>query len=78
MVKKRAILTGNKEIYKKINMLHFSPEIVLQDIKPKEIEKLVKNINKNIKILELEHIGKYTIIKKLNPLNFDIYLSNRK
>lgn len=73
--RKRNITTNSKEIYKKLNMLHFSNEVVIKNVKPIQITKIINSINKNKNILDYEIInGKYIIIKKKGLTNFNIYL----
>jgi len=75
MVKKRkTIITNNREIYEKFNMLNFSPEVILKDVKLVQVEKIIKNINSKIKILDVEVIGDYILVKRINHPNYNIYL----
>lgn len=78
MAKRTTVRTNNKEIYDKLNMLHFSKEVILQDVKPRQITEIINKINKNSKVLDMERLGEYFIIKKVNPLNVNIYLNTRK
>jgi len=71
---RKKILTKNREIYDKLTMLNFSKSVIIKNTKPVYIDRILKNINKNKKILEQEIVGKNCIIKKLKPINFDIYL----
>jgi len=73
-MKKKTIITNNREIYEKFNMLNFSNEIVLKNVKPIQIERLVGNVNKTDKILHMEKIGDYFLIKKIGKVNYNIYL----
>ncbi len=73
--RKRTIITNNKEIHEKLNLLNFSPEVLLRDVKKIQIEKIVNNINRTGKILDIELLGDYIIIKKINPINYNIYLN---
>ena len=75
MAKKKNIITNNREIYEKFNMLNFSPEVLLKNVKKIQLDKIVKNINKKSKILEYEIVGEYILVKKINPINFNIYVS---
>lgn len=68
------IVTNNKEIYEKFNMLHFSSEIILKDVKSIQVDKILRNINKEYKILDSEEIGNLILIRKIKPLNFNLYL----
>lgn len=72
--RKRTIITNNKEIYKKLNELHFTSHIVLEDAKRMQVKRIVNNINKNNKVLLIDIKEGYIVIKKLKPLNFNIYL----
>lgn len=53
-MKRKNITTNNKEIYTKFNLLNFSNEIVLKNVKSIQIEKIVENINSHGSILLLE------------------------
>lgn len=74
MAKRKTIRTNNKEIYDKLNMLNFSKEVILTNVKPRQINEIVNNINKDNKILDMERLGEYFILKKVNPFNVNIYL----
>ena len=67
------IKTTNKEIYRRLSQLHFVDEVVLRGVKKCYIDKIIKNINKNGKILEFEKYGDLIVIKKKSSLNFNIY-----
>jgi len=73
--RKKVIITKNKEIYQGFNRLHFNSEIVLRDVKKYQIDRILRNINKNGKCLDAEVVGKYIVVKKLKPINFRIYRS---
>ena len=69
------ITTNNKEIYDKFNMLHFSREVLLKGVKTRQIDMILKRINKTGKILDYEIInGDYILIKKKKNFDFNIYL----
>ena len=78
MGKKKTIITNNKEIYQKFNMLNFSTEVLLKDVKDVQVEKILRNINRTGQVLDMEKVGQYIVIKKINPLNFKIYMKNLK
>ena len=79
MVKrKRTIRTNNREVYEKFNMLNFSSEVLLKDVKPIQINKIVSNINKKNKFLDIERVGNYILVKKINPIRFNIYFNHKK
>lgn len=73
-MKRKNITTNNKEIYTKFNLLNFSNEIVLKNVKSIQIEKIVENINSHGSILLLEKKNKEFVIKKIGPINYNIYL----
>ena len=73
MIRKK-IVTNNREIYSKLRMLNLTSEVVLNSIEKKSITKILNNINREDKILDVKHFDDVSIIKKLRSLNFDIYL----
>jgi len=75
--RKRKIVTNNKELYEKLSMLNFSSEVILKGVKPVQIKKILGNVNKKDIILDMEKVGKYILIKKKNPINFNVYFSGR-
>lgn len=77
MARRKTILTTNKEIYSKMNMLKFSPEIVLRNASLNQINQILNNVNKNEKVLDCEKLGNYFLIKKNRPLNLSVYLNKR-
>jgi len=74
MARKKSIVTTNEEIYQKFNMLNFSSEILLKNAKEVQLKKILRNINKNNKILDMEALGEYIVIKKIQPINFKVYM----
>jgi len=73
-MKKKRIITNNREIYEKLNNLNFLNEVTLMNVKSIQIEKILRTINNGSNILDIEPIGNYFIIKKKGPINFDVYL----
>ena len=71
--RRNSIFTSNKEIYEKFNLLHFSPEIILKDVTKRQVGRILNNINKNDNILEVSKIGDYLLIKRMKPINFNVY-----
>jgi len=77
--KKKIVLTTNKEIYQKFNMLNFSSEVLLKNVKPNQIERIIKNLNDSGSgNLLMEKVGNYVVVKKIGPLHFNIYLMKNK
>lgn len=72
-MKRTNIKTNNREIYEKFNMLNFSNEIVLQNVKPIQINRILDNINKKEKVLSIEKVGDYFLIKKIGNINYNMY-----
>ena len=74
MKKRHKITTKDREIYDKFNLLHFSSEIVLDINKITQINRILRHLNKNNECVCSEKIGNYILLKKIKPINFDIYL----
>ena len=72
-MKRTNIKTNNREIYEKFNMLNFSNEIILQNVKSIQINKIIDNINKKEKVLMIEKVGDYFLIKKIGNINYNMY-----
>jgi hypothetical protein len=70
---RKKIITQNKEIYEKLNLLNITNEIVLtQD---KIVQRILNNINKDGIFLEGVKISdKLILIKKKKPIRLDVYL----
>jgi hypothetical protein len=73
-MKRRNIITNNKEIYEKFNQLSFSSEVILNNVKLLQVEKILNNINRYERVLDMEEFKDRIIIKKLGHVNFNIYL----
>ncbi len=71
---KTTVITNNREIYDKFNKLFFLPEIRLDNVKKVQIDRILNNINKKNKVLDLISNEDHMIVKKLGKLNFNIYL----
>lgn len=73
-MRKKIIKTNNKELYNKLSMLKFFPEVVINgNGKERYIGKIVKSLNEGGKVIDIEKVGKYIILKKRGALNFEIY-----
>lgn len=77
MVKKKVVITSNREVYNKLNMLNFCNDVVLNNVNNRQICKIIKNINKDNKILDVEKIGEYFILKKKSPINYSVYFRTK-
>ena len=75
--RQKCVLTQNKEIYTKFNSLNFVSEIVLTTASDAQINKILKNINKNRTVLSKEKIGEYILIRKKGPLDFTVYFKKQ-
>lgn len=71
---RKVLITNNKEIYDKFNMLHFSKEVLLKDVKKVQVERIINNFNKERTVLQVEKVGDYFLVRKKGPLNFSVYL----
>lgn len=72
-MKKKVIMTRNREVYEKLNMLNISPEVLLESSKPHYIDKIMKTVNKENKVLDYEIVGRYIVLKKKSPINFNVF-----
>ena len=71
----KKVITNNREIYDKLNMLLYLDEVTLDEVKYVYINRIIKNVN-NIcdnKVLELKTLNGNMLIKKLLPFNVNIY-----
>ena len=77
-MRKKSIITRNKNIFDKLQLLNFTSEVWIKksSIRPDQITRILKNINgkSSKKILDLEKFNDHLIIRKVNPINFEIYL----
>jgi hypothetical protein len=73
MVNLKKITTSNKELYRKLNQLHIVNEVILNNIKPIQIQRILNRINTTDNVLSMEKIGSYFLLRKHKPLQFDIY-----
>lgn len=74
-MKKKVVLTKNKEIYEKLNNLHFMDEVILKNNKNLQINRILKNINRHGDVLTKEKIGDYILLKKISNFDFSIYFN---
>jgi len=73
-MKTKNILTTNREIYEKFNSLNIADEIILRNVKPFQVERILENINKDEKILSLEKYDDFILVKKIGHIKFNVYL----
>ena len=78
MVSKRRVITTNKEIYDKLNMLTFTNDVVIKGVSKTQINKILNNINKYSDVIDCEKIGNYFLLKRKGPLNFNVYFNSKK
>lgn len=77
MIRKRKnIITRDREIYEKFNMLNISYEVVLKNATKNQVDKILGTINKDGKVLESEIVGNYILIKRIGDINFNIYFAS--
>ena len=70
------IQTSNRELYHKFSQLNFFDEIALSKNVPLTAIKKILNTKKDY--FELVEVGDTVIIKKLKPINFNMYLLGSK
>jgi hypothetical protein len=74
-MKTHRIITTNKEVYEKLNMLNFSSEVLIKSDKNLKLSKILNNVNKRGNVVSYEKVGDYTLVKKVNPVSLNIYLN---
>ncbi len=78
MVRKK-ITTVNTEIYKQFSNLKLNScsRVILKTAKVHQVKKIVKDINKNENIVNMEIFNNEIVIEKMLPVNFDVYLKRK-
>lgn len=76
MARKYEIRTNNSEIYKKFNGFNFVNEVVLMKQDSRGLKRIVNNINRNGKKIEMLDMGGIIILRKIKPIDFKVYLNN--
>ena len=71
---RKIIMTNNKEIYKKLNLLNFTNEVLLNTCTENQINRIINNINKHRVVLTKEKVGDYLLLKKKGPVDYTVYL----
>ena len=84
-MKEKRIQTSNREIYEKFNMLKFSPEVIIHKDSINSgpntsnwLNKMVNSINQKQQVLKVENVGDYFVVKKMNPVTFNVYFQKKK
>ena len=55
-------------------MLNYCDEVILENVQSRDLSKLIKSINRKVIVVELKKItDKLYMIRKKNPVNFNIY-----
>jgi len=75
---KNRIEIGNKELFRKINALHFTDEVIIN--KPnnaKAISKVMNSINRKGKVVEKTDFGDKILLKRLRPFNMNVRYRKR-
>lgn len=77
MPRNKIVITKNKDLYHKLNMLSFSDNVVVKNVTQQQISRILNNINKNSDVLDCEKLGDYFLLKKVGPLNFSVYFNKK-
>jgi hypothetical protein len=77
MVRNKVVITNNKELYNKLNMLLYSTDVVIKGVDERYLTRILKNINKHNNVLDIEKIGDYFLLKKNGPCNFSVYFREK-
>ena len=75
-MRRKTIITTNPVIYKKINLLQIDNEVVFNKNNSLQINKIINNINKKEKIIDIMQYDDFIILKRLKPFNFNLYLQS--
>jgi hypothetical protein len=79
MVRKVRVQTNHDELYQKLNSLNFTNSVMIKKgMDVKDLSKVIKNINRRDKCIDAEHIGDYIILKKLKPLDMNVYRGKKR
>jgi len=73
-MKSKTIMTNNREVYEKLNMLHFMPEVAIKNDGCMKLGKIINNINSKEDIISREVVGEYIILRRKKPMKFNVYL----
>lgn len=66
------ITTRDKELFTKMTALHFTDEVMITKTKNNGINKILKSVNRNSKVLEQKDYGDKILLKRLSPLKINI------
>jgi hypothetical protein len=72
-MRKISVITNNREVYEKLKMLYYSPEVVLRNTKKVYVERIIKNINSRGPIIHMEQAGEYIILRRMTHPNYEVY-----
>lgn len=72
MIRNKRIRTSNKEIFDKLNLLHFSPEVVFNIVEKEYLSRILNKINEEQLVLKSEIIGNHILVKKILPVNYRV------
>lgn len=72
-MKKIIIQTKDRDVYDKLNLLNFQNEVIINNVLNQPMGRIVKSINRKNNNIEMKREGKKHILKKINPINLDIY-----
>ena len=73
LIKKNIIRTGNNELYNKLTQLNFKSEVHLSDVTRNNMQRILKSLNKFGASVSCIETKKGYTIKKLKPVNIDVY-----
>ena len=65
--------TTSREIYEKLNMLHFSNEVFINGQSKVDVDRVIRSISKNNELIA-DVLGGYIVVRKVKPIQFDVYL----
>jgi len=71
------IRTTDGELFTKLNSLKFTDEVVVHATKKKSLNRILTNINKKDHRVSSQKMGDRIILKRLKPVNFNVYMIRR-
>ena len=72
-IKQNKITTNNREVYEKLNMLRFMPEVTIKNDGKMKLGKIINNINSKEDVISREDFGNYIVLKRKKPIRYNVY-----
>lgn len=76
-MRKIKIETRNREIYDGFHSLKYNSKSIIEGVKKSQINRIINSINKNSKVVDIRFIDDVAILKKLKPINYEVYFRTK-